>query len=574
MTGRPKFSDPQAFKLISKVVNIYEYPEKLGEKPSDDIISTKSDLHGNAMNFIHFLVDQQIIQMDEGTYEELDASYGTFVEFGKFVAARNNLMETQEKAIANYNKLLSQYQAVEEEINDYLSLVRDQQNLYELYERLENESKTRELLDEEQKTLAETLAAWQQNTIVMAENYPEEKIKELETQFVEKTELEKKLEHLQPQLLANKAAFKHLENQIAAWFKSNENSPSPIQNALDTFTKSLNQVSVISKRRVRLLGDDFSDRGGSDELTKAVYNFLADNNVPFTVILSNHLMFFFEFFYSKEKSKIVAAFDKEFIISLQTLQELIRYGTVDETKFREFFKEKYLPNLKLIDTDIIDNTIVIYIHGRPGGLKHLEAYAKKFAVPYHDETPEVLAETINQINEKFQIEFVKPGNVPGSYHPEEIKIEGKIDMIKDPVGFGMLNREDSANMEKACPAIHPIYGYNMIWVHGHTIPKKNYPHILGVDSPAGMSSTDPHPVNFLQTKPTMGLTLKDKKENRLLANETRLFPGKFDEELPKPLEIISDVMVEDKTIETTDVTNLRAPDSASPTRKRKQQLMK
>lgn len=186
----------------------------------------------------------------------------------------------------------------------------------------------------------------------------------------------------------------------------NDNDELDIQiEALITKTKPLtrlleliNQLEVIKTNNlIRLIGDIFCDRGASDLAMAAVLKKIQSAGINVQYIASNHDMGLIEILTSS--NTLVRPCSS----ALECLIDSSRESAKDTLK--KFFLEYYLPNLKLIDYELVqqtppsENKIILFSHA-PNSVSCILKLAEKLNIPGSTEvnSAEKLAALIDHIN--------------------------------------------------------------------------------------------------------------------------------------------------------------------------------
>ncbi len=234
--------------------------------------------------------------------------------------------------------------------------------------------------------------------------------------------------------------------------------------------------------KVRLLGDEFADRGNNDYFTLKILQKLAAAQVPFEIILSNHSVEFIEAYEKQDKFYSQRLFFGQ-AGSMQRLQELVDKGLVSGEEILTIINKAYKPSLRAISYSLnqVDNEITIFSHAAIG-LNTIERLAKELNVDYKAATAAELAQTIDDINEEFQ-KYVQSNAVSTLYTPEDMeKCSNPYDLSDMPFVFIMWNRcYDHIDR----PADH--YGYKLSFVHGHDPydPRQEEKHVHNLDNCLG-----------------------------------------------------------------------------------------
>jgi hypothetical protein len=223
----------------------------------------------------------------------------------------------------------------------------------------------------------------------------------------------------------------------------------------------ISNLSTLKKRvTLRLIGDEFSDRGQNDYYTLLLLEKIIQSGIQCEFILSNHG---FEFIEGYEK---LTYFPKhlpaEFACSLENMSKLLKKNLVSHKEVQNLINRYYKPYLKILSYILSKDlkTIIIFSHA-PVGLNHIKKLAKQFSTVYDDRTASDLAMTIDKINDIFQNEFV---------------VKNKVHTLFDILNDFMWNRDYSGlNRPKTQK------GYSLQFVHGHDSGEKSSGNIYNID---------------------------------------------------------------------------------------------
>jgi hypothetical protein len=189
---------------------------------------------------------------------------------------------------------------------------------------------------------------------------------------------------------------------------------------------------------VRLIGDVMADRGSCDYLTLKLLAKLADSGVQVEILLSNHDYEFImncERIHQEEETKRLqetAPDDVEMpcfgsvlghiqTASMYKLNTILTSETSTFAEIWQLYHAAYKPTLKAVSYSIDEekNAITIYTHA-PTDLSTIENLAKKMNVPYHADTIQALAMTIDAINVEFK-EYVDNNMVNTLFNDDAIR---------------------------------------------------------------------------------------------------------------------------------------------------------
>jgi|GEM_PF-4887152 len=231
---------------------------------------------------------------------------------------------------------------------------------------------------------------------------------------------------------------------------------------------------------LRLIGDDFADRGKNDLLIAFIYQFLDNQkDFRFEVLASNHgIEFLRQYAYGLnppdgEQLKLHYRSDvldvngqpqdySSFGRSYHNLRKYFQWEAITVEEVNELIHKHYLPHLKLLSCEINnDNEVTLYSHAPIKNLDLIQALAEKvFDTPFAANTPQQLKETIEKLNEKFQ-EIVLDREKLHQFFEEN-----QSNPIKNEIFSDFLNNRysDITNSIEHSQTPPP---YKIINVHGH-----------------------------------------------------------------------------------------------------------
>jgi hypothetical protein len=250
---------------------------------------------------------------------------------------------------------------------------------------------------------------------------------------------------------------------------------------LVNFNKILDRITIHKGALVRLMGDVLCDRGSNDYFTLKLIEKIKQGGSDLEIILSNHDVEFINL-YENDFKEFSCYWTKEFAGSMYNLGTLVEKGLVDKEELKGLVEKNYLPNLKLISYSLnMSGTRLSYFAHALTSANNIQALAKQFGVEYHAETVLKLANTIEEINEKFA-EFVKNKQIMNCVkfkeykeYRRQVEQDSGIKLYCDnaplefPVIRSIWNRgvslidEPKAMME----GFIPYYDFDMLHVHGH-----------------------------------------------------------------------------------------------------------
>lgn len=245
------------------------------------------------------------------------------------------------------------------------------------------------------------------------------------------------------------------------------------------FADFLSNIEVKDKNTlVRLIGDELADRGANDIFILMLYQFLQKNHVKTTTLLSNHGLNFLQFYFASKNNNKLANISHQGIkdeqkSSLFGLKHILKMGIVSNDVFKDYVENSYLPTLKVIDYNLTEDGIQLFTHA-PVRFDIVYFLAERLEVQYNDTTPELLAETIENINEKFQEclkndEYNLLSPIGLNNFTQQNTPEYKSIIQSSPFYYVTWNRW-SARRERdpsARPRLHPTHNYKIFYIHGH-----------------------------------------------------------------------------------------------------------
>ncbi len=419
-----------SIEIIEEQADIYQFPKNCLKNEYTSI--TIGDLHGNAVKLLFFLFHQGVIQFKntenpEEKYLEFVQLYNQFAEIVEISQIGSGKIKFEENNIIRYEANLVELNSMEES-----------QGLNPLIVRSVEEEKNYQNLKRS--------AQW-------LENSREKKTK------------------------AEEALNEKLENR-----------PS-LADLIGQFNGFMTHLEVVDNLTlVRLIGDEFADRGSSDYFILKLLYLLRRYQVNLTTLLSNHSN---EFITAYERLAKNEGFEPQGVISdsqkpsFLGLKYLLDDGIVSNEEVTALIEFSYKPTLKIIDYTLNEEGIRLFTHA-PVGFDIIKHLAQKLAVVYRDTSKEELATTIDKINTKFQ-NLVSKNEVHQFFSiPTTVNITSmseeqiaqwpfmyitwnRFDVIKDQQG----KRPDTLN------------GYNIQYVHGHDKFQSDLQQITNLDTDCG-----------------------------------------------------------------------------------------
>tara|TARA_B110000977_G_C11050685_1_gene482189 strand:+ start:333 stop:1799 length:1467 start_codon:yes stop_codon:yes gene_type:complete len=133
----------------------------------------------------------------------------------------------------------------------------------------------------------------------------------------------------------------------------------------DDFNSNLQKIifhkPIINKIKIILTGDTLCDRGNSDFMTLLIYKLLDDNNVNFSICLSNHDS---AFVYQMSFFDKIGLFDlKRMPVRPARSFDIGRLPLKDQYKCLDIYKQQYVPRLRIAEHDFSNpSQSLIYTH--------------------------------------------------------------------------------------------------------------------------------------------------------------------------------------------------------------------
>ncbi|NDH08693.1 MAG: type IV secretion protein Dot [Gammaproteobacteria bacterium] len=256
---------------------------------------------------------------------------------------------------------------------------------------------------------------------------------------------------------------------------------------LAEYNTILSEIEFSTDSLVRLIGDELADRGSNDYFTLKILEKLTQHGVRVEIILSNHSIEFIEAYEKHQNFHAPMLSEGGHAPSMEALEILVKKGIVRRDEILAIANQSYKPTLRAISYSLSEDKteITIYSHAAIG-LDTIELLAEKLKVEYQDSTTSELAQTIDNINEQFQI-HVQDNTVHTLYTPEKMRegYEGgtwrdRPDLSDEPLTFIMWNRRYT---EINRPAEH--LGYKVCFAHGHDSNDRSYGHLYNLDNYLG-----------------------------------------------------------------------------------------
>lgn len=390
---------------------------------------TIGDLHGNAVKLAHILLRHKIIKFKNGVTDPAE-QYDQFVQIYEKMADSIPLYEEQ------INKLYIEREKIEQYQKDI--------NLYNY------------LKDKDSRTTEEKahLANLDINSLT---------------------------DSLKQSKKARVSASKTLKRMTQEY-----------KTMIDQFNGFMDQLEISDQDAlVRLIGDEFADRGSNDYFTLRFLGFLFDNKVEVHTLISNHGNEFVTAYENLIRNNLLQ--EAGYILEQQKpsfagLRILLAEDVIKESEVTSLINKAYKPSLRILDYTLNEEGITLFTHA-PVRFDSIQDIANQFGIDYDDSSKEALARTIDKINDKFS-QIVNENRVHEYCtvsHPIDVTNMSPEERKSYPLIYMMWNRwSESKETEDARPASHNDYQVN--YVHGHDPFQSLLKHVTNLDTSLGKGS--------------------------------------------------------------------------------------
>lgn len=228
--------------------------------------------------------------------------------------------------------------------------------------------------------------------------------------------------------------------------------------------KTLIDGLVVAKKTplVRLLGDELADRGANDFYTLYLLKKLDSENVYFDINQSNHTI---EFTLTNESKGGISQFQSRLgpgqANSAERLRESIQKGVVSKEEVDQLIKI-HQKHQRIISYTLHEQGINIYSHA-PVDIRIIRALADKFNVKYYDNTPLMLAYTIEKINQKY-LEVVQKNQLHRLINQAVLCSPDRYPVKQFPLEHIVWNRTYYTLDRRSQPE---GYDYQLGYIYGH-----------------------------------------------------------------------------------------------------------
>lgn len=254
---------------------------------------------------------------------------------------------------------------------------------------------------------------------------------------------------------------------------------------LKQFNEIINSLSFSTEAKLRLLGDELSDRGSNDYFTLKIIEKLHSSHVPLEIILSNHSTEFILAYETKRKF-FATVMENRFTQSMINLQILIAKKLITRDDIINIINKSYKPLLKAISYTINNDltSITLFSHA-PIDIRAIRALAKRLAVDYEDFSAVALAKSIDNINACYQ-NYVDSNSVHTLVNKMVLEdgynLKG-FSSLYHPFEYIIWNR-DLEHLD--LPLTYK--GYSVVFVHGHDNAELEKFNLITLDNYLGKSA--------------------------------------------------------------------------------------
>jgi len=249
-----------------------------------------------------------------------------------------------------------------------------------------------------------------------------------------------------------------------------------VQNDLERFKELLNKAKCKPSKLIRFLGDELADRGKNDYFILLIFDKLRQEHINYEILFSNHGREFVSV-YEQGLANHTSYMEEDWAncaSSLTNLRKLIIKKMVSIEEIDRLVKEAYQPALKILSYTIntlkedlqVGNSepkrsLTIYSHA-PIGINTMKGLGKELNVPFIDETPEKLGQTIDHYNRIFSKTVCQ--NKVGETFGAQLK---KQENDKIPIEKSMRRCIWARGIQDYDVPVSAHKGYGLFFLHGH-----------------------------------------------------------------------------------------------------------
>ncbi|CAM4429190.1 MAG: hypothetical protein LEGION0403_FIIPPAGN_02197 [Legionella sp.] len=293
--------------------------------------------------------------------------------------------------------------------------------------------------------------------------------------------------------------------------------------------EDLNEFSTIihdkmkiinNEANVRLIGDEFCDRGMGDHYTLWVLDKLHEAKVPLEILYSNHGGDFITYTELVGIKAIdfegydFSLGDSNQMQSLTHMDALITKDLLSLDKIMEIVQRAYKPTLKVFAYELsADGKKLSFYSHAPIDMSHVEQVAKQLNIPYDASTARKLAETIDSINKKFQ-EYVNKKQT------NEIAASGT---ALNAVAWN----DNQSTLDRSATRS----GYDITFTHGHRSGTVDQDNVYNLDTDLGKNikmNEREYAITY-----SFGFSLEYTRKTQLLQDKCSVYKNHLTNEIKK-----------------------------------------
>jgi hypothetical protein len=263
-------------------------------------------------------------------------------------------------------------------------------------------------------------------------------------------------------------------------FLSQGQTPDRLLKDIKEMRRILSEMQWSSKhfKHVRLIGDEFSDRGQNDYFTFLLLELILSNQIQLSILVSNHGIEFLSHFANEQGVLMDCTIPAEQTCSWFHFKALQDYLQAQEQTdlmidLMAWVKNIYLPALKLMDYELLAPQwrLMLYSHA-PNSIDRFLKLFKAFSISSEFTNSFEMASGIEQLNIRFQKLFMKSFiNFLGLFKNSET------------IFYQWIWQRGYDNQNFT----HPHIQESILMIHGHDNPKKHIKELICLDSQFGKS---------------------------------------------------------------------------------------
>lgn len=263
-------------------------------------------------------------------------------------------------------------------------------------------------------------------------------------------------------------------------FLSQGQTPDRFLKDIKEMRRILSEMQWSSKhfKHVRLIGDEFSDRGQNDYFTFLLLELILTKQIQLSILVSNHGIEFLSHFANEQGVLFDCIIPSEQTCSwfhFKALQDFLQLHEQTDLliNLTAWVKNIYLPALKLMDYELLSPQwcLMLYSHA-PNGIDKFLKLFKAFSISSEFNNSFEMASAIEQLNIQFQKLFIKSFiNFLGLFKNSE------------SIFYQWIWQRGYENQNFK----HPSIQESILMIHGHDNPKKQMKQLICLDSQWGKS---------------------------------------------------------------------------------------